>query len=103
MFCFILCCAVLSHSVVSNSVRPPWTVACQALLCPDVLQESSKYWSELSLPSPGVLPNTGIECQSPELVGGLYLSQQGILKRVTWSLTGKRTWAAPVKALNPNH
>jgi len=30
--------AVLSHSVVSDSLCPPWTVSCQALLSMGILQ-----------------------------------------------------------------
>jgi len=37
-----------------------------------------KYWSGLLFPSPGDLPNPGIELASPALAGGfLLLSHQG--------------------------
>ena len=49
---------VLSHSVVSDSFVTPWTVAW--LLCP-----WQEYRSGLSFPSPGHLPDSGIESISP--------------------------------------
>ena len=54
-----------SHSVVSNSLWPPWTVAYQA---PQSVEFSrQEYWSGLPFPSPGDLPNPGIEPKSPAL------------------------------------
>ena len=50
-------CACVSCSVMSNSLATPWTVASQA----------SAYWSGLPFPSPGELPNPGIEPGSPAL------------------------------------
>ena len=41
----------------------PWTVACQAPL--SIGFSSQKYWSGLPLPSPGDLPDLGIELESP--------------------------------------
>ena len=43
----------------------PWTVAHQALLSMGFSRQ--KYWSELPFPSPGDLPNPGIEPRSPAL------------------------------------
>ena len=43
----------------------PWTVASQVPLFMDFSRK--EYWSGLSLPSPGDLPNPGIEPESPEL------------------------------------
>ena len=54
----------LSCSVISDSVTP-WIVACQALLCMGFSRQ--EYWSGLPFPSPGELPDTGIESRSPEL------------------------------------
>ena len=42
----------------------PWTVACQAPLSMGFLWQ--EYWSELSRPPPGDLPNPGIKLASPE-------------------------------------
>ena len=43
----------------------PWTVACQAPLSMGFSRQ--EYWSGLPLPSPGDLPNSGIEPGSPAL------------------------------------
>ena len=43
--------------MVSDSLRPPWTTA--RLLCP--WNSRQEYWSGLPFPSPGDLPNPGIE------------------------------------------
>ena len=48
----------------------PWTVACQALLSMGFPRQ--KYWSGLPVPSPGDLPDPGIEPESPALVGGFF-------------------------------
>ena len=47
----------LSHSAI------PWTVARQAPLSVEFFRQ--KYWSGLPFPSPGDLPNAGIEPASP--------------------------------------
>ena len=47
--------------VVSDS----WSVACQAPLSMGFSRQ--EYWSELPSPSPGDLPNPGIEPKSPAL------------------------------------
>ena len=43
----------------------PWTVACQAPLFMGFSRQ--EYWSGLSLPSPGDLPDPGIKPRSPAL------------------------------------
>ena len=53
---------VLSQSVVSNSATP-WTVARQAPLSMGFSRQ--EYWSGLPFPSPGDLPNPGIEPREP--------------------------------------
>ena len=61
---------MLSHiSCVQLSVTP-WTVACQAPLPMEFSRQ--EYWSGLPFPSPGDLPNSGIEpvsLTSPALAG----------------------------------
>ena len=52
-------CSVMSHSAT------PWTVACQAPLLMGFSRQ--EYWSELPFPSPGNLPDPGIEPRSPAL------------------------------------
>ena len=48
----------------------PWTVAHQALLSLEFSRQ--EYWSGSPFPSPGDLPNPGIEPVSPELAGGFF-------------------------------
>ena len=50
---------------MSNSLQP--YVACQAPLSMGFSRQ--EYWSGLPIPSPGDLPNTGIEPRSPALAG----------------------------------
>ena len=68
--CIYICCAMLSLSAVFDFLRPhgmqparllgPWRFSRQ------------EYWSGLPCPSPGDLPNPGIETRSPALqVGSL--------------------------------
>ena len=54
----------VSHSVMSDPVTP-WTVAQQIPL--SMKFSKQEYWSGLSFPSPGDLPNPGIEPRSPVL------------------------------------
>ena len=54
-----------SHSVLSDSLRPPWTVACQAPLSMEFSRQ--EYWSGLPFPSAGVLPDPGIKPGFPAL------------------------------------
>ena len=57
----------------------PWTVAYQALLSMGFSRQ--EYWSGLPFPSPGDLPNPGIEPRSPTLQAGcLPAEPQGQLK-----------------------
>ena len=61
-----------SRSVVSNSATP-WTVARQTPLPIGVSRQ--EYWSGLPFPTPGDLPNPGIEpasLVSPALAGGFF-------------------------------
>ena len=61
---------------MSDSFAVPWTVACQALLSMEF--SSQEYWSGLPFPSPGNLPDPGIEPRSSALQAGLYhLSYRG--------------------------
>ena len=54
-----------SSSVISDSSVIPWTVAYQAP--PSMEFSRQEYWSGLPLPSPGDLPNPGLEPGSPAL------------------------------------
>ena len=53
--------------------KTPWTVACQAPLSMGLSQQ--KYWSGLPFPSPGNLPDSGIERTSPALADGFFTSE----------------------------
>ena len=56
-------CVCVSHSVMSNSLRPPWTVAHKTPLSMEFSRQ--EYWSGSPFPSPGDLPDPGIESRSP--------------------------------------
>ena len=47
------------------TLATPWTVACQAPLFMGFSRQ--EYWSGLPFPSPGDLPDPGIEARSPSL------------------------------------
>ena len=56
------------HCLVTTScltLATPWTVACQAPVSMGFSRQ--EYWSGLPFPSPGDLPNPGIEPRSPAL------------------------------------
>ena len=59
-------------SVVYDSATP-WTVACQA--APSVGFPRQEHWSGLPFPSPGDLPDPGIEPISPALQADSLLSE----------------------------
>ena len=62
---FSLCCAMLSHSVMSKSL-PPHGLQPTRLLYPWIFSRQ-EYWSRLPCPPPGDLPNPGIAPRSPPL------------------------------------
>ena len=64
-----------SHSVMSDSFATPRTVAHQAPLSMEFSWE--EYWSGLPFPSPGDLPDPGIESTSltsAVLAGGFFIT-----------------------------
>ena len=63
--CIVCTCTVLSHSVVSDSLRPHGLQPTR-LLCPWGFARQ-EYWSRLPCPLPGDPPNPGIEPRSPAL------------------------------------
>ena len=84
----------------------PWTVAHQAPLCMEFSRQD--YWSGLPFPSPGVLPDPGIEPRSPALQVDSLLSAppgkgkmgaKGILYGSTSSLLGreKKSLDSPIE------
>ena len=60
-----MCCTVLSHSVLSNSLRL-YGLKPARLLCPWGFSRQ-EYWSGLPCPPPGELSNPGIEPRSSAL------------------------------------
>ena len=59
--------------IVSDSLQPPWIVACQAPLFMEFSRQ--EYWNGLPFPPPGYLPEPGIEPTSPAspaLAGGFF-------------------------------
>ena len=54
---------MLSHFSHVQLFVTLWTVACQAPLSMGILQQ--EYWSRLPFPSPGDLPDPGMEPASP--------------------------------------
>ena len=61
---------MLSRSVV-QFFATPWTVACQVPLSLGFSRQ--EYWGGLSFPSPGDLPDPGIEPGSPALQVDFFL------------------------------
>ena len=51
----------------------PWTVDCQAPLSMEFSRK--EYCSELPFPTPGDLPNPGIEPVFPALAGGYFITE----------------------------
>ena len=55
------------------TLATPWTVVCQAPLSMGFSRQ--EYWSGLLFPSPGVLPDPGIEARSPALQADSLLTE----------------------------
>ena len=72
-FPLVLCCAVLSHSIISDSFLPCGLQPAR-LLCSWAFS-SQEYWSGLPCPPLGGLPNPGIEPRSPALQVDSLLSE----------------------------
>ena len=61
----------VSCSVMSDSFATPWTVIYQAPLSIEFSRQ--EYWSGLPFPSPGDLPNAGIESGFSCIAGRLFI------------------------------
>ena len=72
--CVCVCVCVYARSVVSDSLRPPWTVAHQASLYMGFSRQ--EYWSGLPFPTPGDLSDPGIEPTSlvPSTLAGRFFT-----------------------------
>ena len=73
--CVCVCCAVLSCSVMSDTLWPHGLQHAR-LLCPWEFSRQ-EYWSWLSCLPPGYLPNPGTEPRSPTLQADYRLRHQG--------------------------
>ena len=96
---------VLSHSVVSNSLWPPWSVAPTRLLCPwgfSILQARILEW--LQCCPPGNLPNPGIKPRSPAFQADSSLTEplRSILQRKgkNWKKKKKKRKLSHLKYFN---
>jgi len=58
---------------MSESFATPWTVAHQASLSMGFPRQ--EYWSGLTFPSPGDLPDPGIKLESPALASKLFATE----------------------------
>ena len=58
----------------SNFFAIPWIVLRQTPMA--MVFPRQQYWSRLPFPSPGDLPDPGIEPRSPALVGGFFTTEQ---------------------------
>ncbi|CAI9152054.1 unnamed protein product [Rangifer tarandus platyrhynchus] len=58
---------------MSSSFATPWTIAHQAPLSMEFSRQ--EYWSGLPFPSPGDLPDPGIEPMSPVLACGFFTTE----------------------------
>ena len=62
--------SLLSCSIISDSLWPPWTITHQVPLSLEF--SSQEYWNRLPFPTPGDLPNTGTK---PALAGGFFTTE----------------------------
>ena len=66
----VVCACVLSRVQLFAT---PWTAACQAPL--PIALSRQEYWSGLPFPTPGDLPDPGIEPASPRLAGRFFTAE----------------------------
>ena len=66
-------CYFFSCLIMSDPFAPAWTVDHQAPLSMGFPRQ--EHWSRLLFPSPGDLPNSGIEPTSPALAGGFFTTE----------------------------
>ena len=64
---------LFSHLVVPDSFMTPWTIVHQAPLSMGFPRQ--EHWTGLPFPSPGDLPNPGIEPASPTLEGTFFTTK----------------------------
>ena len=81
--CVFVCVCVLSRVWLFVT---PWSLASQVPVSMEVSRQ--EYWSRLPSPSPGDLPNPGIEppsLASPALAGGFFTTMSGTMTESLWS------------------
>ena len=64
---------LFSCSVMSDSYATPWTIVCQAPIFMGFPRQV--YWSGRPFPSPGDLPDPGMEPMSPALAGRFFTTE----------------------------
>ena len=69
---------------MSDSFRVPWSVAHQAPLFMGFSRQN--YWSGLPFPSPGDLPDPGIETESPALADVFFTAEPPGKPTINYSL-----------------
>ena len=77
----------------------PWTAAHQAP--PSMGFSRQEYWSGLPFPSPGDLPNPGIELRSPALQADALTSEPQSLKKMKVLVTQRLTFCDPMDCSSP--
>ena len=80
------CVVVVVGGLVAKScptLATPWTVACQAPLFMGFSRQ--EYWSGLPFPSPGDLPDPGIEPRSPALQADSLPTELPAPKHHSWA------------------
>ena len=70
-----------SRWVLSDSFPTPWSIAHQAP--PSMRFPRQEYWNELQFPSPGDLPNSGIEPTSPAMAGRFFTTEPPVNPKAT--------------------
>jgi len=68
-FCWSVYVCMLAHAVAQSCpslLYSPWTIACKSPLSMGLSQQ--EYWSGLTFPPPGDLPDPGIEPTSPAVL-----------------------------------
>ena len=79
----LTCCLLVSPQVISDPFVTLWTVTYQAP--PSMGFSREEYWSGLPFPSPGYLPDPGIEPTSPALAGGFFTTEPLVAVLLTQS------------------
>ena len=74
------CCLLFSHEVMSDSFATPWMIACQSPVSLGFFRQEC--WNGLPFPSPGDLPDPGIEPVPPALAGRFFTTEPSAKPKV---------------------